>query len=205
MKQTGAKGSYAAPAIERAFEIIEALASYPEGALVSEIAATLDRTLGELFRFFVVMERLGYVRKSETTDRYTVAYKLLELAYRATPAQDIVRTALPEMQGLASAAGQSCHLVVPNAGSGLVVACEQQPGTRGFRCVSVRRSTSSTVAPDKCCLPFRAPRGRSRSSPRRKRSARPRWIAHGWASGWRSSANVAMTAVKARSPMALRT
>lgn len=132
MKQSGAKGSYAAPAIERAFEIIEALSSYPEGALVSEIAASLDRTVGELFRFFVVMERLGYVRKSATTDRYTVAYKLLELAYRATPAQDIVRAALPEMQGLASAAGQSCHLVVPNAGSGLVVACEQQPGSRGF-------------------------------------------------------------------------
>lgn len=132
MKQSATKGSYAAPAIERAFEIIEALAHHPEGALVSEIAAMLGRSVGELFRFFVVMERLGYFRKSATTDRYTVAYKLLELAYRATPAQDIARAALPEMQGLAQSAGQSCHLVVPNAGSGLVIACEQQPGPRGF-------------------------------------------------------------------------
>ena len=132
MKQTGAKGTYAAPAIERAFEIIEALAQHPEGALVSEIAAMLGRSVGELFRFFVVMERLGYLRKSAANDRYTVTYKFLEVAYRATPAQDIVRAALPAMQGLAQEAGQSCHLVVPNAGAGLVIACEQQPGMRGF-------------------------------------------------------------------------
>jgi DNA-binding IclR family transcriptional regulator len=132
MKQPGTKATYAAPAIERAFEIIEALANYPEGALVSEVAAMLGRTVGELFRFFVVMERLGYLRKSAVTDRYAVTYRFLEVAYRATPAQDIVRAAMPEMQSLARDAGQSCHLVVVNAGSGLVIACEQQPGIRGF-------------------------------------------------------------------------
>jgi len=67
-----------------------------------------------------------------TTDRYTVAYKLLDLAYRATPAQDLVRAALSEMQVLALEAGQSCHLVVPNGGKGMVIAREEQPGTRGF-------------------------------------------------------------------------
>lgn len=132
MKQPGSKATYAAPAIERAFEIIEALTLYPDGALVSEVAAALGRTVGELFRFFVVMERLGYIRRSAVTDRYTVTYKFLEVAYRATPAQDIVRAAMPEMQSLAQEAGQSCHLVVVNAGSGLVIACEQQPGIRGF-------------------------------------------------------------------------
>jgi len=128
----GLKGTYAAPAIAKAFEIIEVLARHPEGALVSEMAAELGRSVGELFRIVVVMEQLGYLRKSPRTDRYTVAYKLLDLAYRATPAQDVVRAALPQMQDLAMNAGQSCHLVVPNAGSGLVIACEQQPGIRGF-------------------------------------------------------------------------
>ena len=36
------------------------------------------------------------------------------------------------MQALAVEAGQSCHLVVPNGGCGIVVAREEQPGTRGF-------------------------------------------------------------------------
>jgi len=132
MARSGPKGTYTAPAIEKAFEIIELLAEYPEGALVSEMAARLGRSLGELFRIVIVLERLGYLRKSARTDRYTVAYKLLEMAYRATPAQNLVRAALPEMQGLALKAGQSCHLVVVNGGHGLVVASEQQVGARGF-------------------------------------------------------------------------
>ncbi|WP_369405666.1 IclR family transcriptional regulator [Sphingomonas mali] len=126
------KGTYAAPAIEKAFEVIELLVRWPQGALVSEMAADLGRTVGELFRIVVVMEQLGYLQKSQTTDRYTVTYKLLDLAYRATPSQDLVRAALPEMQVLAMEAGQSCHLVVPNGGRGIVIAREEQPGTRGF-------------------------------------------------------------------------
>ena len=132
MARDGPKRTYAAPAIEKAFEIIELLAAHPDGLLVSEMATNLARSVGELFRIVVVMEQMGYLRKSARSDRYTVAYKLLDTAYRATPAQDLVRAALPEMQGLAHDAGQSCHLVVPNAGSGLVVACEQQPGPRSF-------------------------------------------------------------------------
>ena len=132
MARTGLKGTYAAPAIEKAFEIVEMLATRPEGALISEIATQLGRSVGELFRIVVVLEQLGYLRKSSTSDRYTVAYKLLDLAFRATPAQDLVRAAMPEMQILALEAGQSCHLVVANGGRGMVIAREEQPGTRGF-------------------------------------------------------------------------
>jgi len=132
MARNGPKRTYAAPAIEKAFQIIELLADHPDGLLVSEMATHLGRSVGELFRIAVVLEQLGYLAKSARTDRYRVAYKLLETAYRATPAQDLIRAALPEMQGLAHDAGQSCHLVVSNAGSGLIVAREQQPGPRGF-------------------------------------------------------------------------
>lgn len=132
MARQALKGTYAAPAIEKAFEILEALAVRPEGALISEIANQLGRSVGELFRIVVVLEQLGYLRKSSTSDRYTVAFKLLDLAHRATPAQDLLRAALPEMQVLALEAGQSCHLVVPNGGRGIVIAREEQPGTRGF-------------------------------------------------------------------------
>lgn len=128
----GLKGTYAAPAIEKAFEVMELLATRAEGALISEIAAQLGRSVGELFRIVVVLEQLGYLRKSSNSDRYTVAYKLLDLAYRATPAHDLVRAAMPEMQVLALESGQSCHLVVPNGGQGMVIAREEQPGMRGF-------------------------------------------------------------------------
>jgi len=132
MARSGPKGTYSAPAIEKAFEIIELLAGRPDGALISEMAADSGRSVGELFRLVIVLERLGYLRKPARSERYTVTYKLLDMAFRATPAQDLVRAALPEMQSLALATGQSCHFVVPNGGAGLVIAREEPPGVRGF-------------------------------------------------------------------------
>jgi len=150
MVRTAPKGTYSAPAIEKTFEIIELLADRPDGALVSEMASELGRSIGELFRIVIVLERLGYLRKSARSDRYTVAYKLLDMAFRATPAQDLVRAALPEMQGLALETGQSCHFVVPNGDCGLVIAREEQPGMRGFSLkvgssVDIIRSCSGQV------------------------------------------------------------
>ncbi len=106
------------------------------------------------------MERLGYLRKSLRTDRYTVSYKLLETAYRATPAQNLVRAALPQMQGLAAAAGQSCHLVVASSDHGLVVACEQQPGTRGFSLRVGARIDIVTSCSGQVLLAYAMPRRR---------------------------------------------
>ena len=126
------KGNYAAPALDKAFDIIELLADKPGGALISEMAAQLNRSIGELFRIVIVMEKRGFLQKSPDTDRYTVAYKILDLAYRATPAQDLTRAAAPQMEALALAVEQSCHLVVPNGGSGLVVARQENPSVRGF-------------------------------------------------------------------------
>ena len=126
------QGKYAAPALEKAFDIIELLASRPGGALISEMAAELNRSIGELFRIVMVMEKRGFLQKSSDTDRYTVAYKILDLAYRATPAQDLTRAAAAQMEALALTVEQSCHLVVPNGPSGLVVARQENPIVRGF-------------------------------------------------------------------------
>ena len=94
------KGSYKAPALDKAFLIIELLANNPQGLLASEMATALGRSLGELFRIVVVLEEAGYLQKSRVTDRYTVTYKFLDVAYRATPARKLVVTAQPEMQAL---------------------------------------------------------------------------------------------------------
>ncbi len=123
---------YAAPALAKAFEILDLLAAYPDGALVSEMATALGRSVGELFRIVVVMEQSGYLNRSPVNDRYTVSYKILDLAYRATPAQNLTRVATPEMQWLAAETEQSCHLVVSNGPHGLVIAREENPGGRGF-------------------------------------------------------------------------
>lgn len=124
--------TYAAPAIGKAFEVLELLATQIDGASVREMAAYLGRSIGELFRMVVVLEQLGYLQKSANSDRYRVAYKLLDLALRATPAQRLSGAALPEMRELAEKTGQSCHFVIPNRGQGLVIARAESPASSGF-------------------------------------------------------------------------
>lgn len=149
-RPSAAKAPYAVPALEKAFEIIELLADAGEPMLVSEIAARLERSMGELFRIVVMMERHGYLLKSGTDDRYSVSYKLLDVAYRATPARNLVQVATPEMQALVHAAGQSCHLVVVRDDHGLILAREENPGVRGFALrqgasIDILRSCSGRV------------------------------------------------------------
>ncbi|WP_294247589.1 IclR family transcriptional regulator [uncultured Sphingomonas sp.] len=151
------KGSYAAPALDKAFLIIELLANHPGGMLVSEMATALGRSLGELFRIVVVMEEARYLEKSPVDDRYRVTYKFLDIAYRATPARQLTAAALPEMQSLALHVGQSCHLVVIEGGAGLVIAREENPGTRGF---ALRMGASIDIVAScsgKVLLAFAAP------------------------------------------------
>src|SRR5581483_2164631 len=82
-----AKTLYSAPAPEKGFDIIELLAAAPDGLTSSEIAQRLGRSLSEIFRILVVMERRGWLRKNPMSDQYSVSYRVLEHAFRATPAQ----------------------------------------------------------------------------------------------------------------------
>lgn len=134
---------YSAPALEKAIDIIELLAREPNGLTVSEIAARLSRSISELFRVIVVLDRRGWLRKDPASDRYRVTYQLLETAHRATPAQELTHVAAPLMQALSAIAVQSCHLVVVNGTSGLIILRQESPGPTGF---AVRLGTSIALA-----------------------------------------------------------
>lgn len=132
MNRRGPTVKYAAPAAGKAFEILHLLGDHNSGLTVSEMSIALGRSVGELYRIVVDMERQGFLKKSTVNDRYSVTYKLLEMILRATPAQNLVQAAVPEMQSLTRDIEQSCHLAVENGPRGLIVAREEGPGTRGF-------------------------------------------------------------------------
>jgi len=134
---------YSAPALEKAIDIIELLAREPNGLTVSVIATRLARSISELFRVIVVLDRRGWLHKDPGSDRYRVTYKLLETAHRATPAQELTHVAAPLMQALSAIAVQSCHLVVVNGTSGLIILRQESPGPTGF---AVRLGTSIALA-----------------------------------------------------------
>jgi len=123
--------SYAAPALEKGFNIIELLADAPHGLTMTEIAARLGVSMGEIFRVIMVMERRAWLRKGDD-DRYRVTPKVLDLAFRATPAEEMALVAGPLMRQLAYRIDQSCHLVVRSDDHGLVILRQQNPGPTGF-------------------------------------------------------------------------
>ena len=142
-KASKARTAYSAPALEKGFDVVELLATVPEGLTISEIAARLGLSISQIFRMIVVMERRGWLHKESGTDRYHVSYKMLELAYRATPVQDLGFVATPVMHQLARTVEQSCHLVVLAQNHGLVVQRQESPGRSGF---AVRLGTTVSLA-----------------------------------------------------------
>jgi len=134
-KSAGGKGpgrSYTAPALEKGFDILEVLADAPGGLTISEIAQRLERSISEVFRIIIVMERRQWLHKDPDSDRYAVSYRVLDVAFRATPAQMLARAAAPVMFELAGAVGQSCHLVIRAEDRALVVQRQENPGPVGF-------------------------------------------------------------------------
>jgi DNA-binding IclR family transcriptional regulator len=115
------KGEYSAPALEKGIEIVELLASEAPGLTISEIAARLGRSINEVFRMIIVMQRRGWLQKDPQSDCFSVTYRVLELAHRGTQAENLSIAAGPVMRDLAAATSQSCHLVVRSGGHGLVI------------------------------------------------------------------------------------
>lgn len=131
-KKRGAPSpGYSAPALEKGIEIVELLASQPTGLTIAEIGGRLDRSMNEVFRIIVVMEKHGWLKKDPDTYRYTVTYHVLEMAMRATPTRSLTAVAAPIMNGLAVATNQSCHLVVRAGGRGLLIQREENASLQG--------------------------------------------------------------------------
>jgi DNA-binding IclR family transcriptional regulator len=130
--EASGKRAYSAPALEKGIEILELFAKDPSGLTISEIAQRLERSISEVFRIIIVMERLGWLRKDPANDRYTVSYRVLDVAFRATPAHTLSNVAAPVMHQLSSDTNQSCHLVVRTGGNATVIHRQENIGPVGF-------------------------------------------------------------------------
>jgi DNA-binding IclR family transcriptional regulator len=135
-RRTTPRHNYSAPALEKAIDIIESLATSDSGLTVSEISQRLKRRMSELFRIIIVMEQRGWLQKDPDTSRYSVTYHVLELAHRSTPAQSLTSAARPVMHELSTRINQSCHLVVRSGTQGLVIL--RQENQRRHANLSVR-------------------------------------------------------------------
>lgn len=123
---------YSVPAVDKALDIIELLAESSEPLTQTEIAEATGRSVGQLFRVLVTLERRGFVVR-ERGGGYLLGVRLFDLAHRHEPLRGLRAAALPVMHELADEVRQSCNLAVLDGDRVRVIAQVESPADFGYR------------------------------------------------------------------------
>jgi DNA-binding IclR family transcriptional regulator len=125
------KHSYATPALEKGLDVIELLAHQPGGLTKSEISRELKRTVSEIFRMLLCLERRGYIAQVDG-ERYALTLKLFKLVQEHPPTERLITEALPVMHQVAHETQQSCHMGIIEGAQVTILAQVNAPTSVGF-------------------------------------------------------------------------
>lgn len=123
--------AYATPALEKGLDILELLAHQRDGLTKSEVARALNRTVSEIFRMLLCLQRRGYIT-STSGDRYGLSLRLFQLVQEHPPTERLLAESIPRMHALVEVLQQSCHLGVLESGRVVILAQTNAPGSVGF-------------------------------------------------------------------------
>lgn len=123
---------YSVPAVDKALDILELLAASPEPLTQTAIAEATGRSVGQLFRVLVTLERRGFLVR-ERGGGYELGTRLFDLAHQHEPLRGLRAAALPVMHDLAVDVQQSCNLAVLDGDRVRVIAQVESPADFGYR------------------------------------------------------------------------
>lgn len=121
LDEAAAGDRYRAPALDKGLDILEVLSEQPRGLTRAEILRELGLGPSQIYRMLERLVARGYVTRIDG-DRYALTMKLYLLATRLPPVRRLVAQAQPLMDAFATQMRQSCHLVVPGEGAGIIIA-----------------------------------------------------------------------------------
>lgn len=124
---------YAAPAVEKALDVLELLAAAPGPMSQNQIAAATGRSVAQIFRVLSVLERRGYLSRESGSGHYVLTLRLFDLAHRSDPIAALLALADAPLRELAADIGQSCNLGVRDGDEILVIAEADSRSDFGFR------------------------------------------------------------------------
>lgn len=95
---------------DRLFQTLEVLAeSGPTGLM--ELAGTLDLNKSTVHRILNSLIYMGYVKQNAETSKYSLTFKIWDLANQLLTQNDIVDIARPHLKELVAKCGETVHLV----------------------------------------------------------------------------------------------
>lgn len=128
-----AEARYRAPALDKGLDILEVLSAQARGLTRAEIVKALGLSPSQIYRMLERLVARGYVARLDGGDRYALTMRMFLLGTRHPPLRRLLADAQPLMDEFARRIGQSCHLVVPEQGAGIVVAQASPMGPWEFR------------------------------------------------------------------------
>lgn len=119
---SAAADRYRAPALDKGLDILEVLAAQSRGLTRAEIVKELGLNPSQIYRMLERLVARGYVTRLDGGDRYALTMRLFLLASGHPPLRRLVAQAQPLMDAFSLRLRQSCHLVLPEHGRGIIVA-----------------------------------------------------------------------------------
>jgi len=131
----GADGrrDYAVPALEKGLDVLELMASLHSPITPSQIAQRLGRSLQEVYRVVLALERRGYIVRPPGEEALVLSTQLFGLATKFPPYRRLVDAAQPIMNALALEASQACHMAVLDGLNQRIVAQVDSPAPIAIR------------------------------------------------------------------------
>ncbi len=127
------KPAYFAPALEKGLDILELMAALSEPVTPSQIAQRLGRSLQEVYRVVVALERRGYIVRPPGAEALVLSTRLFSVATQTPPFRRIVDAAQPIINGLALESCQAVHMAMLDGTSMCIVAQVDSPQPIGVR------------------------------------------------------------------------
>jgi DNA-binding IclR family transcriptional regulator len=126
----GGKDPYLLASLHRGLEVIDCFAARSSWSL-AELAAHLGQNKATLFRVLHTLEGFGYLAKDGATGRYVPGLRLHTLGAAAMQHETLRWQALPPLQDLARATGETVHVGILH--DGVVVTVQVVEGTHAVR------------------------------------------------------------------------
>lgn len=123
----GGKRDYAVPALEKGLDVLELMASLYGPITPSQIAQRLGRSLQEIYRVVLALERRGYIARPPGGDALVLSTQMFGLATMFPPFRHLMDAAHPIMNALALEASQACHMAVLDGLNQRIVAQVDSP------------------------------------------------------------------------------
>lgn len=122
---------YSVPALDKAFDVLDLLASRSDGMSQTEIAEATGWSVSQLFRVLTTLEARGWLLRDG--GQYSFSMAAFDLAHRHPPLRGLLEAATAPMRELSRRVSQSCNLSVLDMGSVRVIAQVESPADFGYR------------------------------------------------------------------------